>query len=182
LSDIPVRFRLRAVPKNLLGHLLLRLEKSVDLLLDRSSTDELVNENVALLPDAEGSIRRLVLDRRAPPAIEVNLVGPTEHGSEFLRRESRPEWISTATPLLRESPKRERQRECLLATIPTAGCVRSGVAADAFSRVPPVRRGGWLSPPRHSTRISHGAESRLRSGRLAADAAASTAPSRPGKG
>ena len=37
-----------------------------------AATDELVDEHVPLLPDAEGAVGGLVLDRGVPPAIEVD--------------------------------------------------------------------------------------------------------------
>ena len=45
---------------------------AVDALLDRPAADELVHQNVLLLPDAIGAVGGLVLDGRIPPAVEVD--------------------------------------------------------------------------------------------------------------
>src|SRR5579883_1271613 len=50
----------------------LGLDEGVDLLLDRAATDELVHEDIASLPDPEGSIGCLTLDRRIPPPVEMD--------------------------------------------------------------------------------------------------------------
>ena len=56
------------------GDLLLLLDHGVDLLLQRPDADELVHLDPAGLADPEGAVGRLVLDRRVPPAIEVEHV------------------------------------------------------------------------------------------------------------
>ena len=52
----------------------LRFDELVDLLLDGAATDELVDQHVLRLSDAERPVGGLVLDRRVPPAIEVHHV------------------------------------------------------------------------------------------------------------
>ena len=59
----------------------LRLDHLVDLLLQRAGADELVDLHVARLADAEGAVGRLVLDRRVPPAVEVEDVVRAPSGS-----------------------------------------------------------------------------------------------------
>jgi len=67
-----------------------RFDQAVDPLLDRAAADELVDEDVFGLSDAEGAVGRLVLDRRVPPAIEVDDVrggGEIETGAPLLERQ-----------------------------------------------------------------------------------------------
>src|ERR1019366_7094262 len=45
-------------------------DERVDALLDRAAADELVHEDVPLLPDPERAIGSLILDGGVPPAIE----------------------------------------------------------------------------------------------------------------
>ena len=52
----------------------LLVDQGVDRLLDRAAADELVDQHVALLADAEGPVGGLVLDGRVPPAVEVDHV------------------------------------------------------------------------------------------------------------
>src|SRR5947208_670699 len=66
------------------GQVALLLEHRVHLLLDSASGEQLVHLHRPLLPDPVGAVGRLVLDRRVPPAVEVEDV---TRGSEV---ESRP--------------------------------------------------------------------------------------------
>src|SRR5262249_5863330 len=50
----------------------LGVDHVVELLLERSLADELVDHDRLSLSDAERAVRRLVLDRGIPPAVEVN--------------------------------------------------------------------------------------------------------------
>ena len=52
--------------------MLLRFDKFVDFLLHRTAANEFVHQNIFRLPDAEGAIGRLVLDRRIPPTVKVH--------------------------------------------------------------------------------------------------------------
>ncbi len=54
---------------------LLLLDQGVDPLLHSTAADELVDDDVPLLPDPEGPVGRLVLDGRVPPAVEVDHLG-----------------------------------------------------------------------------------------------------------
>jgi hypothetical protein len=47
------------------------LNHLVYLLFERAGAEELVHLHILALPDAEGAVGRLVLDRRVPPAVEV---------------------------------------------------------------------------------------------------------------
>src|SRR5208283_4077646 len=47
------------------------LDQRVDSLLDRATANEFVYEDIALLPDAEGAVGRLVFDGGVPPAVEM---------------------------------------------------------------------------------------------------------------
>src|SRR5438128_10049198 len=51
-----------------LGQRQLALDQRVDSLLHGAGADKLVEVDVPLLPDPEGAVRRLVLDRRVPPS------------------------------------------------------------------------------------------------------------------
>ena len=42
------------------------------MLLDRATANEFVHEHVALLPDPEGAVGRLVFDGGVPPAVEMH--------------------------------------------------------------------------------------------------------------
>src|SRR5262245_33339725 len=61
--------------KNLVSELLLVLNHPVDPFFYRSSTNELVHEDVAFLSNAKGAIGSLVLNCRIPPPIEMYNVG-----------------------------------------------------------------------------------------------------------
>ena len=65
---------LAAAYENLIGDRLFPSEHLVDLFFDRSAADKLVNQDVAFLADPKRAIRRLILHRRIPPAIEVDHV------------------------------------------------------------------------------------------------------------
>jgi hypothetical protein len=60
------------VAEEVLGHLSLRLDQLVDSFLDCATADEFVHQHIAFLPDPKGTVGRLVLDGRIPPAVEVN--------------------------------------------------------------------------------------------------------------
>jgi hypothetical protein len=58
------------------GDLALGFDDLVELLLDRSDADKLVNLNVLFLPDSEGTFCCLVLDRGTSPPVEMeDMVG-----------------------------------------------------------------------------------------------------------
>src|SRR6266852_7094323 len=82
--------------EKLARHSLLRFDQLVNSLLDRSSADELVDDDALLLTDPEGAVRRLVLHCWIPPTIEVNDVG------------SRGQVQPRSTRLEREHEKRHR--------------------------------------------------------------------------
>ena len=63
---------LGAAFQQVLGQSDLLFDQGVDLIFDRPSADELVNQHVASLANAEGAVRGLVLDGRVPPAVEVD--------------------------------------------------------------------------------------------------------------
>src|SRR5207245_4246770 len=68
----------------------LRFDQAIDPFLDRAAADELVDQYVSGLPEAEGAGGRLVLARRVPPAIEVDDVrggGEIETGAPRLERQ-----------------------------------------------------------------------------------------------
>ncbi len=50
------------------------VDQGVDAFLDGTAADELMDQHVAFLTDAKRPVGRLVLDRRIPPAIEVDHV------------------------------------------------------------------------------------------------------------
>src|SRR5208283_1023508 len=58
--------------QHVLGHPPLRFDELIDSLFYSATAHEFVHEDVALLPDAEGAVGRLVLDRRIPPAVEMH--------------------------------------------------------------------------------------------------------------
>src|SRR5256885_11519863 len=53
------------------GKFLLAFDHLINLLFKRAGAEELVHLHVLLLPDAKRAVGRLILDRRIPPAIEV---------------------------------------------------------------------------------------------------------------
>ena len=66
------------------GQVALRFDHLVDPLLERAYADQLAHLDVAALTDAEGAVGCLVLDRRVPPAVEVDYVvgrGEVEPGA-----------------------------------------------------------------------------------------------------
>ena len=64
---------------DVLGDRPLALDHLVDALLERAVAYELVDLHLAVLTDAEGPVRRLVLDGGIPPAVEVeDVVGGRE--------------------------------------------------------------------------------------------------------
>ena len=68
----------------------LLVDQGVDAFLDGAAADELVDQHVPLLADAERPVGRLVLDRRVPPAIEMDDVrggGQVQAGPARLQRE-----------------------------------------------------------------------------------------------
>ncbi len=72
------------------GHVLFLADQGVDFLLDRAAGDEFVDQDVALLADAEGAVGGLVFDGGVPPAVEVDDVrggGEVEPGAAGLDRE-----------------------------------------------------------------------------------------------
>ena len=76
------------------GELLLLVDHPVDPFLQRAAADELVDLHVPRLADAEGAVGRLVLDRRVPPAVEVEDVrgaGEVEARAARLQREDEEE-------------------------------------------------------------------------------------------
>ena len=60
--------------QEILRQLLLELDQRVDSLLDRATANEFVYEDIALLPDAEGAVGRLVFNGGVPPAVEMREV------------------------------------------------------------------------------------------------------------
>ena len=77
-------------PSRALGEGALFGDQGVDFFLDGAAADELVDEDVALLADAEGAVGGLVLDGRVPPAVEVDDVrggGQVQAGAAGLERE-----------------------------------------------------------------------------------------------
>src|SRR2546429_584887 len=52
--------------------LLLRFNQLVNLLFHRPAADELVHQDILGLADAEGTVGRLVLNRRIPPSVKVH--------------------------------------------------------------------------------------------------------------
>ena len=81
---------LRAAFEQVGGQLAFFVDQGVDAFLDRAAADELVDQDVALLADAEGPVGRLVLDRRVPPAVEMDDVrggGQVQAGAARLERE-----------------------------------------------------------------------------------------------
>ena len=68
------RFSFARRAEDLIGKVLLVPDHLVDLLFQRPSADEFVDEDVAFLADTEGAVGGLVLDGRVPPAIEVDHV------------------------------------------------------------------------------------------------------------
>src|SRR5687767_5032953 len=62
---------LGAAGDHLLGELALRVEQRVDPLLEGARADEAVHVDVLALAEAVRAVGRLLLDRRVPPAIEV---------------------------------------------------------------------------------------------------------------
>ena len=78
------QMQLGAAFQQIMRELPLRFDERVDLFLDRSAADELVHQHVLGLPDAEGAIGGLILDRGIPPAVEVHDVrgrGEVEAGA-----------------------------------------------------------------------------------------------------
>ena len=68
----------------------LLFDQGVDLLFDRSAANELVDQHVAALADAERPVGRLILDGRVPPAVEMYYVlggGQVQAGPAGLQRQ-----------------------------------------------------------------------------------------------
>ncbi len=68
----------------------LLVDQGVDAFLDGAAADELVDQHVSLLADAERPVGRLVFNRRVPPAIEMDDVrggGQVQAGPARLQRE-----------------------------------------------------------------------------------------------
>jgi hypothetical protein len=64
-----------AVRKHSVREAAFLLDDRVDFFLKRAAADELVDEHVLLLTDAECAVGRLVFDSGIPPAVEMNDVG-----------------------------------------------------------------------------------------------------------
>ena len=83
------------------------LDQRVDLLLDGAAADELVDQHVALLPDAKGPVGGLVFDGRVPPAVEMDHVrggGQVQARAARLEREHEKRRPVVALELIDESP------------------------------------------------------------------------------
>ena len=79
-----------AGPDDPLGEILLLRDQRVDPLLERADARELAHLHVLALTDPERAIGRLILDRRVPPAIEVDDVvgrGEVEARAARLQRQ-----------------------------------------------------------------------------------------------
>src|SRR3569833_1127074 len=82
LSELQLRTSFENIP----GQALLGFNELVYFILHRAAANEFVDEDVAGLADAEGAVRRLVLDGGIPPAVEVRDV---RGGSEIEARATR---------------------------------------------------------------------------------------------
>src|ERR1700730_17521618 len=72
---IVIHFRqqlLTALVEQIAGQAGLPLDECIDFLFNRTTAYELVDEHIALLPDAEGAVGCLILHCRIPPSVEVN--------------------------------------------------------------------------------------------------------------
>jgi len=58
--------------KHPIGEVAFGRDELIDSLLDGSCANQLVDEHVALLPDAIGSVSRLILDGGVPPPVEMD--------------------------------------------------------------------------------------------------------------
>ena len=63
-----------AALQHVLDELLLRFNQLVNTILNGATTDELMHQDIALLPNTIGAIGRLVFDSRIPPSIEMDHV------------------------------------------------------------------------------------------------------------
>src|SRR3954464_7992014 len=52
-----------------------RFNERIDFLFNRTTTHKLVDEHIAMPPDAKGAVGGLILHGRIPPAVEVNHLG-----------------------------------------------------------------------------------------------------------